>query len=479
MQYEPVIGYEIHVELSTDTKVFCGCSTRFGQPPNTQVCPVCLGMPGSLPVLNRKAFEYSLRAAVALDCDVAPLTDFERKNYYYPDLPKNYQISQLRHNLAENGYIDILVGEEKKRVRINNIHLEEDAGKNVHPEGASDDYSMVDLNRAGTPLLEIVSEPDIHSAEEAMAYMQAMKNLLEYIEVSDCNMHEGRLRFEVNISHRPVGSDALPDFRSEIKNLGAMKVAVKCIEYEGKRQARALDKGEKLVQDTRLWNEDRSRTEGMRTKENANDYRYFPDPDLVEVEVSDEWIERVRSELPELPAAKKARFMEQYDLPEYDAQIMTASRKMADYYEAVIAAHDNPKAISNWIMTALLRELSERDLEADASPIEAERLAGLVALIDDGTISGKIAKKVFELMLDDPKAPKDIVEEQGMVQVKDTGQVEGWVEEVIAANPGPAEEFASGKDKAIGFLVGQVMRLSKGKANPQMVNEIITKKLRS
>ncbi|MFW5870030.1 MAG: Asp-tRNA(Asn)/Glu-tRNA(Gln) amidotransferase subunit GatB, partial [Candidatus Sumerlaeota bacterium] len=271
MQYEPVIGYEIHVELSTDTKVFCGCSTRFGEQPNTQVCPVCLGLPGSLPVLNRKAFDYSLRAAVALNCDIAPLTDFERKNYYYPDLPKNYQISQLRRNLAENGYIDILVGDEKKRVRINNIHLEEDAGKNVHPEGTSEDYSLVDLNRAGTPLLEIVSEPDLHSAEEAMAYMQAMKNLLEYIEVSDCNMHEGRLRFEVNISHRPQGSAELPPYRSEIKNLGSMKVAVKCIEYETKRQTKALKKGETLHHDTRLWNEDRSRTEAMRSKESAHD----------------------------------------------------------------------------------------------------------------------------------------------------------------------------------------------------------------
>jgi aspartyl-tRNA(Asn)/glutamyl-tRNA(Gln) amidotransferase subunit B len=486
MQYETIIGYEVHVELGTDTKVFCGCSTRFGQPPNTQVCPVCLGMPGSLPVLNRKAFDFSLRAALALNCRINPLTDFERKNYYYPDLPKNYQISQLRRNLGEDGYLEIPIngGAEKKKIRINNIHLEEDAGKNVHPEGTGEEYSLVDLNRAGTPLLEIVSEPDIRSAEEAMAYMQALKNLLEYIEVSDCNMHEGRLRFEVNISHRPVGQAELPNFRAEIKNLGSMKVAVKCIEYETRRQCRALDRGEKLIHDTRQWDEAGQRTLAMRSKESAHDYRYFPDPDLVEVEVDDAWLERIRAELPELPAAKRARFIEQYGLSEYDADILTATRALAAYFEQAVAAHNNPKALSNWITTELLRELNARDIEPSESPIAAPDLAALVALIDAGTISGKIAKDVFAEMLaaaDDPartRDPKKIVEEKGWVQVKDSGQVETWVDEVIAANPGPAQEYREGKDRALGFLVGAVMKASRGKANPQMVNELFAKKLR-
>ena len=484
MKYETIIGFEVHVELSTDTKVFCGCSTRFAAPPNTQVCPVCLGMPGSLPVLNKKAMDYSLRAALALDCEVNRLTTFERKNYYYPDLPKNYQISQLREPLGENGRLEITVGDKKKTIRINNIHLEEDAGKNVHPENEAADYSLVDLNRTGTPLLEIVSEPDLRGADEAMAYMQALKNLLEYIEVSDCNMHEGRLRFEVNISHRPVGETELPDFRSEMKNLGSMKTAIRCIEYETKRQCRALDRGEKLIQDTRQWDEDRQRTVGIRSKETANDYRYFPEPDLVDVEIDDAWLEAVRDTLPELPAAKKERFVERYKLSGYDAEILTASRALAGYYENAVAAHDNPKAISNWITTALLRELNDRNLEPAESPIAAENLAGLVRLIDDGTISGKIGKDVFAEMLaasEDPKKtsdPKEIVEEKGWVQIKDTGQVETWVDEAIANNPGPAQDFANGKDRAMGALVGQVMKASRGKANPQMVNELIRKKLR-
>ena len=484
MQYETIIGFEVHAELATETKVFCGCSTKFGSEPNTQVCPVCLGLPGSLPVLNRRAIDYALRTAVALHCDVTRRTQFERKNYYYPDLPKNYQISQLRRELATGGHLDVQVNGQKKTVRMNNVHLEEDAGKNVHPEGAAHDYSLVDLNRAGTPLLEIVSEPDIRGADEAMAYMQALKNLLEYTEVSDCNMHEGRLRFEVNISHRPVGQSELPAFRSEIKNLGSMKTAVKCIEYETRRQCRALDRGETLEYDTRQWDEERQRTVSMRSKESAQDYRYFPEPDLVDVEIDDAWLERVRSELPELPAAKKARFIEQYGLPEYDAEILTASRALADYYETAVAAHDNPKAISNWIMTELLRELNDRDLEPSESPIAPENLAAVVRMIDEGTISGKIGKKVFAEMLEAAHEPgretdpRQIVEEKGWVQVKDSGQVETWVDEAIANSPGPAQEFADGKDRALGFLVGQVMKASRGKANPQMVNELIRNKLR-
>jgi aspartyl-tRNA(Asn)/glutamyl-tRNA(Gln) amidotransferase subunit B len=476
--YETIIGFEVHVELSTDTKVFCGCSTRFGAPPNTEVCPVCLGMPGSLPVLNGKAFEYALRAAVALHCRIAPLTQFERKNYYYPDLPKNYQISQLRKNLGEDGYLDIQVGDKTKRIRIDNIHLEEDAGKNVHPESAAVNYSLVDLNRAGTPLLEIVSEPDLRGAEEAMAYMLTLKNLLEYIEISDCNMHEGRLRFEVNISHRPVGQTELPNFRSEIKNLGSMKTAIRCIEYEEKRQCRALDRNERLIQDTRQWDEANARTEAMRSKEHAHDYRYFPEPDLVEIEVDDAWIERIRAALPEMPTAKKNRFVEQYGIPEYDAAVLTSSKPLANYFESVVKTHNNAKAASNWIMTELLRRLNERDLEANQSPISPENLGAMIRMIDEGTISGKIAKDVFAEMLESGHDPKRIVEEKGWVQVMDSGQVDGWVDAAIAQNPGPAQDFAGGKDKAMAFLVGQVMRISKGKANPQLVNEALVRKLR-
>ncbi|MBN1866053.1 Asp-tRNA(Asn)/Glu-tRNA(Gln) amidotransferase subunit GatB [Candidatus Sumerlaeota bacterium] len=480
MKYETIIGFEVHVELSTNTKVFCGCSTVFGQPPNTQVCPVCLGLPGSLPVLNRKALDLSLRTAVALNCRINRQCQFERKNYYYPDLPKNYQISQLRQNLGVDGFLDIPIGDgsEQKRIRIHNIHLEEDAGKNVHPENAAADCSLVDLNRTGTPLLEIVSEPDIRGADEAMAYMQALKNLLEYIQVSDCNMHEGRLRFEVNISHRLAGETELPSFRSEIKNLGSMKSAVRCIEYEAKRQTRALDRGETLGRDTRLWDDETGRSQAMRSKESAHDYRYFPEPDLVELDIENDWIERVRAELPELPAAKKARFIERYGLPEYDAGVLTASRPLAEYYEQVVAAHDNPKAASNWIMTELLRELNEREIEARESPVAPEHLGKMIRMIDAKTISGKIAKDVFAEMLAGGGDPERIVQDKGWVQVTDSGQVETWVDEAIRANPGPASDYGQGKDRAMGFLVGQVMRLSQGKANPGLVNELIKKRLR-
>jgi aspartyl-tRNA(Asn)/glutamyl-tRNA(Gln) amidotransferase subunit B len=510
LRYETIIGFEVHVELSTDTKIFCGCSTKFGSAPNTQVCPVCLGLPGSLPVLNRKAVDYAIRVALALNCRVSPRTIFERKNYYYPDLPKNYQISQLRQNLGEGGFLEIAVEDRKKKVRIHNVHLEEDAGKSVHPEFPGANYSLVDLNRTGTPLLEIVSEPDIRSVEEAVAYMNALRNLLLYTGVSDCNMHEGRLRFEVNISHRPEGQAELPNFRSEIKNLASMKAAARVIEYETKRQTRALDKGEALRHDTRLWDDARGRTEAMRSKEQAHDYRYFPEPDLVEVEIDDAWRENVRAGLPEFPDAKKARFVSQYGLPEYDAEILTTSRPLADYYEAAVMAyeglssapathqpspgpqhsplptqhsalstqHSATKSLSNWIMTELLRELNDRGVEPSESPISPQNLAGLVRMIDDGTISGKIAKDVFAEMLERGGDPKTIVERKGWVQVKDTGTVEAWVNEVIAANPGPAKEYAEGKDRALGFLVGQIMKMSKGKANPQIVNDLLRAKLR-
>jgi aspartyl-tRNA(Asn)/glutamyl-tRNA(Gln) amidotransferase subunit B len=480
MTWETVVGFEIHTELLTKSKVFCGCSTDFGQPPNTEVCPICLGMPGTLPVLNKKAFELAMRAALALNCTITRRTQFERKNYYYPDLPKNYQISQLRKNLGENGWIDITLPDgSTKRVGIDNVHLEEDAGKNIHGEDTGiTDGSLVDLNRAGTPLLEIVSRPDLGTQDEAQAYMVAMKSLLEYTGVSDCNMHEGRLRFEANISVRRTGEPL--GTKVEIKNLNSMKVVQKCIEVETKRQIEALEAGERIVQETRLWDEPTYSTRAMRSKEQANDYRYFPDPDLLEVEIDDAWLERVRGEIPELPEARRARFISEFGLPPYDALVLTEEKARADYYETAVATHANPKGIANWMMTEALRWLNddpERTIEQ--YPIKARDLAELVKLIDDKTISGKIAKDVYKIMmeLNGAQSPATIVKERGLVQVTDTAAIEKIVDEVLAANEQIVKDFLGGKDKALGALVGQVMKASKGKANPQMANELILKKV--
>lgn len=475
-QYEPVIGMEVHVELATDSKIFCGCSTRFGQEPNTQTCPICLGMPGVLPVVNRKAVEFTIRTAIALNCRINERTWFDRKNYYYPDLPKNYQISQNYACLGVDGWLEIPVGETTKRVRINNVHLEEDAGKLLHPELPGADYSLVDLNRAGTPLIEIVSEPDMTNAEEALAYMVTLKNLLEYIEVSDCKMQEGRLRFEVNISMREVGSPKLGT-KVEIKNLNSMKTALKCIEYEMKRQSEILASGGRVVQETRLWDEASGETRAMRSKEFAHDYRYFPDPDLVEIHISAGWQDEVRRNLPELQDAKRRRFVEELGLPEYDARVLTASKKTATYYERAVAAYRNPKALSNWMMTEVLRELRERELDADEFPLPPEGLAAIVRMIDEGKISGKIAKEVFQKALETGQSPEDIVEREGLIQVSDTSEVERWVDEAIAENPDMADKIRSGNEKTIQALVGQVMKKSRGKANPKLVNELIRKKL--
>jgi len=404
MEFEPVIGMEIHVELMTESKVFCGCPTKFGAPPNSQVCPVCIGMPGVLPVLNKKALELALRTAIALNCTINEFTMFDRKNYYYPDLPKNYQISQNYHNLGVNGWIIIDVGGEKKRININNVHLEEDAGKLLHPQDGTANYSLVDLNRAGVPLLEIVTAPDMRSAEEALVFMQTLRNFLQYLEVSDCKMQEGKLRFEVNISVRPKGSDTLGT-KVEIKNLNSIKTALKCIEYEIRRQSEILSEGGKVVQETRLWDDVNAVTMAMRSKEFAHDYRYFPEPDLMKVYISKEWQEEIRRNLPELAEAKRTRFIQQYGLPEYDARILTQSKALADYYEKCVSIHNNPKAVSNWIMTEVLRELKERDVEIEDFWIPPEHLAQLIKLIDDGTISGKIAKSVFADMLESRKSP--------------------------------------------------------------------------
>jgi aspartyl-tRNA(Asn)/glutamyl-tRNA(Gln) amidotransferase subunit B len=467
---------EVHVELCTDTKIFCGCSTRFGAPPNTQTCPICLGMPGVLPVLNRRAIEFTIRTAIALNCRINEYTHFDRKNYYYPDLPKNYQISQNYTCLGLDGWLEIPVGDGVKRVRINNVHLEEDAGKLLHPETPGEDCSLVDLNRAGTALIEIVTEPDMDNADEALAYMNTLKNILEYIEVSDCKMQEGRLRFEVNISVRETGTKTLGT-KVEIKNLNSMKVALKCIEHETRRQSELLTSGGRVVQETRLWDEAASVTRAMRSKEFAHDYRYFPDPDLVEVHIPKAWQDEVRANLPELQEAKRRRFVEEYGIPEYDAKVLTNSKQVATYYERALAAHRNPKALSNWMMTEVLRELRDRDMEAGDFPLRPEGLAAIVRMIDEGQISGKIAKDVFSRAADSGREPGEIVKSEGLVQVTDTGEVEKWVDEAIAENPDMVAKIKAGNVKTIQALVGQVMKKSRGKANPGIVNELLQKKL--
>jgi aspartyl-tRNA(Asn)/glutamyl-tRNA(Gln) amidotransferase subunit B len=472
-EFEPVIGFEVHSELSTNTKVFCRCPVKFGEPANTLVCPVCLGMPGSLPVLSRKAVDYTIRTAIALNCRINEQTYLERKNYYYPDLPKNYQISQNVCNLGEDGWIDIELDEgQKKRIRINNVHLEEDAGKLIHPENPKARYSLVDLNRTGTPLIEIVSEPDMRSVDEAMAYMMTLRNLLQYIEVSDCRMEEGSLRFEANISVRPQGSDKFGT-KVEIKNLNSMKIAIKCIEHEIARQSRLISEGGRVVQETRLWDEAAGVTEAMRSKEFAPDYRYFPDPDLVDIHITPEWQKDVRDTLPELPQAKKERFINEYQLPEYDAGVLIASKLLADYFEAAVAVHNNPKLIANWIMTEVMRELNERDVEPDRFIVTPVHLGELIALIDKGTISGKIAKTIFSDMLETSKKPSEIVKEKGLVQITDSSEIEAMCRKVIEDNSETVTRYKSGNVKVIGHLVGQVMQASRGKANPQIVNQIL------
>jgi aspartyl-tRNA(Asn)/glutamyl-tRNA(Gln) amidotransferase subunit B len=478
MSYEIVIGFEVHTELKTRSKVWCGCATSFGAPPNTQVCPVCLGMPGSLPVLNGDAFQLSLQTALALNCEVPAVSTFDRKNYYYPDLPKNYQISQNDKFLGQKGWIDVDMGEAGiKRIRINNIHLEEDAGKNIHPEGKGHDYSLVDLNRAGTPLLEIVTEPDIRTKDEAQAFMLAMRSLLQYLGVSDCKMQEGSLRFELNMSLRPRGTEKLGT-KVEVKNLNSMSVVLKCIDAEFERQSEMLDDGERIASETRLWDEVAMVTRSMRSKENANDYRYFPDPDLVDVEITAEMLATAKSALPALPLARRQRFIDVLGLSPYDAGVLTASKTTADYFETAVAAHNNPKTLANWVMTGIQSWLNEQpeDTTVESCPITAASLAEMVALIDNNTINSNIAKKVFPLMLESGKRPSVIVEEQGLKPMDDTA-LDPLIDEAIAANPKIVEDIRGGKLKAIGALMGNVMKKSGGRANPDALTARIKQKL--
>jgi len=474
MDYEAVIGMEVHVELLTNSKVFCGCSTKFGAEPNTQCCPVCMGMPGVLPVLNRKAVDFVIRTGLALNCKIAGWSKLDRKNYFYPDLPKNYQISQYDLPIAHDGHLDVVVDGETRRIGITRVHIEEDAGKNVHPEGAS--YSQIDFNRTGVPLMEIVSEPDMRSPEEAHAYLLALKSILEYIEVSDCNMEEGSLRAEANVSIRPRGTVEF-GVKTEVKNVNSFRGVSRALTYEIGRQTQAIESGDGVVQETRGWDDVRNVTVQMRSKEYAHDYRYFPEPDLVPLVIDEGWVERVRAELPELPAARRARFIEQYGLPDYDASVLTADKATADYFEVCAAAAPDPKGASNWVMVELQGLLNETDTGISMSPVTAENLAGLLNLVDKGTISGKMAKNVFKEMYATSTTAENIVEKKGLSQISDRDALAEVVDQVIADNPEPVERYRSGNKKALGFLIGQVMQATRGKANPQMLNELFREKL--
>ena len=478
MKYETIIGLEVHAQLLTNSKIFCGCSTRFGEGPNSNTCPVCLGMPGVLPVLNRKVVELTIKAALAANCQIVRYSQFARKNYFYPDLPKGYQISQYELPIARGGYIELEMdhGQSKKKIDLNRIHMEEDAGKLLHElDGVSADHSYVDFNRTGVPLIEIVSEPHINTPEEACEYLRILRSMLQYLEVCDGNMEQGSFRCDANISLRPEGALVLGT-KVEIKNMNSFRNVMRALEYEIGRQSSLLESGEKILQETRLWDVNQGITESMRNKEEAHDYRYFPDPDLVPLVIDDAWIDEIRSTLPELPREKKERFIRDYALPEYDAAILTATRQLADYFEECVRLGPQPKVVSNWIMGDILRHVPDtRDISQ--FPVTPSHLAEMLLMVDKGTISGKIAKTVFEEMAATGRMPQPIVAEQGLVQVSDEGALEKAIQEVLNANADQVEQYRQGKEKVFGFLVGQVMKTTKGKANPQVVNELLKKML--
>jgi aspartyl-tRNA(Asn)/glutamyl-tRNA(Gln) amidotransferase subunit B len=474
LKYEAVIGLEVHAQMLTGSKLFCGCPTGFGAEPNTQTCPVCAGMPGVLPVLNKRALEFTVRTGLATSCTISRLSRFARKNYFYPDLPKGYQISQYELPICEHGHLDIIVEGEGKRIGITRIHMEDDAGKNIHASGGP--YSFVDLNRTGVPLMEIVSEPDIRSPREAAEYMRKLRSILRYIEVCDGNMEQGSLRCDANISVREAGSEELGT-KVELKNMNSFKFVEHAIDYEIKRQIKTLGEGGAVVQETRLWDSTAGVTMSMRTKEEAHDYRYFPDPDLVPIAVDEAWVEEIRASLPELPDAKRERFIGEYGLPEYDSDLLTSERPMADWFEEAARRGAEPKAASNWMMGELTRRLNEEGRGFEDCPLRPEQLAGMLALIDKGTISTKIAKTVFEEMYRTGGDAGSIVKEKGLTQISDEGAILKAVEETLSNNPEEVERYRAGDEKLMGFFVGQVMKLTKGKANPRAVNEAIRKKL--
>lgn len=474
-KYETVIGLEVHVELHTKSKIFCGCSTEFGAPPNSHTCPVCLGHPGVLPVLNRQAVDYAMKAAMALNCEIGDVCKFDRKNYFYPDSPKAYQISQFDQPIGLNGYIDIEMDGYTKRIGITRLHLEEDAGKLTHVDGGY--ASLVDFNRVGTPLVEIVSEPDISTPEEAKAYLEKMRAIMQYCDVSDVKMEEGSMRCDANISLRPHGQKEFGT-RAELKNMNSFRGVQRGLEYEQYRQAEILDEGGEVVQETRRWDDSQGKTFSMRGKEEAHDYRYFPDPDLVKLYIDEDWKARIRASIPELPDARKARYTKDYGLPDYDAAVITSSKPLADLFESSLEHTSDAKSVSNWIMGELLGYLNSNGLELAAVKLTGQGLGEMVNLIEKGTISSKIAKTVFKEMLQSGKLPQQIVEEQGLVQISDEGAILAIVQEVVANNPASVQDYQAGKEKAIGFLVGQVMKQSKGKANPGLVNKLLIEVLK-
>ncbi|AFV11128.1 aspartyl/glutamyl-tRNA(Asn/Gln) amidotransferase subunit B [Thermacetogenium phaeum DSM 12270] len=473
--YEAVIGLEVHVELRTKTKAFCSCPNEFGSEPNTNVCPVCLALPGVLPVLNRSLLEYAVQVGLALNCEIAPFSKFDRKNYFYPDLPKAYQISQYDLPLCRNGYLDVEVDGYTRRVGITRVHMEEDAGKLLHGEG-NPGYSLVDLNRAGVPLLEIVTEPDIRTPEEARLFLENLKAILQYLDVSDCKMEEGSLRCDANVSLRPAGTDVL-NTKVEIKNMNSFRAVQRALEGEVQRQRSIYESGGVVFQETRGWDEDRGITVVMRSKEEASDYRYFPDPDLVPIVLSPEEVERLRRSLPELPVARRERLIRDYGLPAYDAGVLTASRDLADFFEECVRVYPDAKKVSNWVMGEFLRLLNSQNLEVKQAKLSPSHLVEMLQLMDEGIISGKIAKTVFEEMFNTGKRAAQIVEEKGLVQISDEGELAGIVEEVLAAHPQVVDDYRKGKRKALGFLVGQVMKRTKGKANPQLVNRMLEERI--
>ena len=475
-EYEAVIGLEVHAELLTNSKMFCGCSTKFGAPPNTQTCPVCLGMPGVLPVINRRGVEFAIRTALAVNCTIAPMSRFARKNYFYPDLPKNYQISQYELPLSEHGWVTFTVGGEAKRVGIRRVHLEEDTGKLVHAGIMEEaESSLVDFNRCGVPLMEIVSEPDIRTPEEGAEYLRQFRAILVYLGVCDGNMEEGSFRCDANVSVRPKGSQEFGT-KVEIKNMNSFKNVQKALDYEIRRQIKALQSGEALVQETRLWNADQEITLSMRSKEYAHDYRYFPEPDLVPLVIEPAWIEEIRPSLPELPEAKRQRFVRDYAIPGYDAGVLTMSQELASYYEAAVKVHNDPKIVSNWVMVELLGRLNKDGKDITQSPIPPERLGAMLGLLAKSAISGKMAKDFFEEMYTTGADPADILKKKGG-QITDPAEAEKIVRDVLAANPGAVAEYRSGKEGAFNFLIGQVMKATRGRANPQLVNQLLRKQL--
>ncbi|MFB4165465.1 Asp-tRNA(Asn)/Glu-tRNA(Gln) amidotransferase subunit GatB [Alteribacillus sp. JSM 102045] len=470
MKFDTVIGLEVHSELKTNTKIFCNCSTEFGAPPNTHTCPVCLGHPGVLPVLNKRAVEYAMKAALALNCEIAEETKFDRKNYFYPDNPKAYQISQFDKPIGENGWIEIEVEGYKKKIGITRIHMEEDAGKLTHDEYG--DYSLVDFNRVGTPLIEIVSEPDIETPEEAYAYLEKLKAILQYTEVSDCKMEEGSLRCDANISLKPAGQKEFGT-KTELKNLNSFANVQKGLAFEEKRQEQELLSGGEILQETRRWDDAKKETILMRVKEGSDDYRYFPEPDLVSLYIDEDWKSKIKEDIPELPDARKSRYIEEYGLPEYDAGVITQSKNMSDFFQETINQGADAKQAANWLMGEVNGYLNAEGLELKDTALTPESLAKLITLIEKGTISSKIAKKVFADMMKEGGNPEKIVKDKGLVQISDEGELKKIVEGILDNNTQSIEDYKNGKDKALGFLVGQVMKETKGKANPQMVNKLI------